>query len=48
MLGAIVWGTLTATAQQEWLKLSLEARVDYQREYISGEHNLDNSSFKGR
>ena len=47
-LGAIVLGTLTATAQQDWLKLSLEARVDYQRETIDGKQNLDNSGFKGR
>lgn len=40
--------SVCAQAQDELLKLRLETRVDYQREYVDGEANHDNSGFKGK
>lgn len=39
---------LSASAQQEWLNLAIEARVDYQRAYIDKEQLHEDSGFKGR
>lgn len=39
---------LTASAQEELLNLGLEARVDYLRQTIDGDHIGDESGFKGR
>lgn len=46
--GAILFGTLTVSAQEELLKLGLEARVDYTRQTIDGHHINDESGFKGK
>lgn len=39
---------VSACAQDELLKLRLETRVDYQREYVDGDAVHDNSGFKGK
>lgn len=41
LIGAVLLGAcvLTANAQDELLRLKMLTRVDYQREYISGEAN---------
>lgn len=39
---------LAAHAQGELLKMRLDTRVDYQREYVSGEPEHGNSGFKGK
>lgn len=39
---------MTAQAQDELLKLRLDTRVDYQREYVGGEAVHENSGFKGK
>lgn len=48
LIGAVLLGAcvLTANAQDELLRLKMLTRVDYQREYISGEAIHDNSGFK--
>lgn len=45
LLGAC---SVCADAQDELLKLRLETRVDYQREYVDGDAVHDNSGFKGK
>lgn len=49
LIGAVLFGAcvLTANAQDELVRLKMQTRVDYQREYIDGKAIHDNSGFKG-
>lgn len=50
LIGAVLFGAcvLTANAQDELVRLKMQTRVDYQREYIDGKAIHDNSGFKGK
>lgn len=45
LLGACV---LTAEGQDELVRLKMQTRIDYQREYVDGNAVHDNSGFKGK
>lgn len=50
LIGAVLFGAcvLTADAQDELVRLKMQTRVDYQREYVDGNAMHDNSGFKGK
>lgn len=39
---------IAACAQDELVRLKMQTRVDYQREYVDGDAVHDNSGFKGK
>ena len=50
LLCAVLCGAsvIAACAQDELVRLKMQTRVDYQREYVDGDAVHDNSGFKGK